>query len=156
MHNTIYIVQIKFIKRLYFIHRWKAVYGKYPDQTDVDNMFKDFVPMQLECLPKYTTLIPGCAEAISTLKNELKMKIGSSTGFTKSMVDVLLREAKKQGYSPDSSVAGDEVINGARPKPFMVYRNLDMLNVSPIQSVVKVCGVTLFIFFVKSKSNTQK
>ena len=45
---------------------------------------------------------------------------------------------KKQGYTPDASVAGDEVINGARPKPFMVYRNLDLMNVHPIQSVVKV------------------
>ncbi len=43
------------------------------------------------------------------------------------------------------NVAGDEVIHGARPKPFMVYRNLDLLDVADIQSVVKVddtvCGV---------------
>ena len=39
---------------------------------------------------------------------------------------------------PDASVAGDEVIHGARPKPFMVYRNLDLMDISPIQSVVKV------------------
>ena len=39
---------------------------------------------------------------------------------------------------PDASIAGDEVEHGARPKPFMVYRNLDLLDVHPIQSVVKV------------------
>ena len=54
------------------------------------------------------------------------------------MVDILEEDAKKQGYTPDASVEGDEVINGARPKPFMVYRNLDLMNVNPIQSVVKV------------------
>ena len=54
------------------------------------------------------------------------------------MVDILLEEAKKQGYEPDSSVAGDEVIHGARPDPFMLYKNLDILGVTPIQSVVKV------------------
>ena len=54
------------------------------------------------------------------------------------MVDILEEDAKKQGYTPDASVAGDEVVNGARPKPFMVYRNLDLMNVHPIQSVVKV------------------
>ena len=64
--------------------------------------------------------------------------LGSSTGFVRSMVDILEKDAEKQGYSPDASVAGDEVINGARPKPFMVYRNLDLMNVHPIQSVVKV------------------
>ncbi len=118
--------------------RWKEVYGRYPDQGDVDNMFKDFVPMQLDCLRKYTDLIPGCVESINTLRSEFNMKIGSTTGFLKSMVDILLEEAKKQGYEPDSSVAGDQVIHGARPNPHMVYKNLDNLGVSPIQSVVKV------------------
>ena len=42
------------------------------------------------------------------------MKIGSTTGFTKSMVDVLLEDAKKQGYVPDASVAGDEVSTETR------------------------------------------
>ena len=54
------------------------------------------------------------------------------------MVDVLLEAAIKQGFTPDATVAGDEVINGARPKPFMVYRNLDLLDAWPIESVVKV------------------
>jgi len=70
----------------------------------------------------------------------MNIKIGSTTGFTKSMVDILLREAKKQGYVPDSSVAGDQVINnlGFRPAPFMIYQNLLNLGVYPIESVIKV------------------
>jgi len=31
--------------------RWAKKHGKYPDQGDVDAMFRDFVPMQLKCLP---------------------------------------------------------------------------------------------------------
>lgn len=62
----------------------------------------------------------------------------TSTGFIRPMVDILEREAKKQGYVPDASIAGDEVEHGARPKPFMVYRNLDLMDIHPIQSVVKV------------------
>ena len=73
---------------------------------DVDRMFKDFVPMQLGCLKKYTDLIPGTAETVKTLRSEFGLKIGSTTGFLKSMVDVLLEDAKKQGYQPDASVAG--------------------------------------------------
>jgi len=118
--------------------RWKEVHGKYPDQGDVDRMFKDFVPMQIAVLGKYSELIPGTAEVIRILRKELGCKIGVTTGFTRSMVDVLLAEAKKQGYEPDVNVAGDEVIHGARPKPFMVYRNLDLLDVPNIHSVVKV------------------
>ena len=118
--------------------RWFDKYKAYPTQEDVNNMFKDFVPMQLDCLRKYTTLLPGAADTVKKLQNEYNIKIGSTTGFTKEMVDVLLEDAASQGYRPDSSVAGDEVMNGARPNPHMVYKNLDLLNVSPIQSVVKV------------------
>lgn len=117
--------------------RWKGVHGKYPDQGDVDKMFADFVPMQLDCLRQYTGLLPGVAEATQTLQKD-GIKIGSTTGFVRSMVDILEADAKQQGYVPDASVAGDEVEHGARPKPFMVYRNLDLLDVHPIQSVIKV------------------
>ena len=117
--------------------RWTGIHGCEPDQTDVDRMFADFVPMQLECLRKYTTLLPHVAEVTQTFQKQ-GIKIGSSTGFFRSMVDILEADAKEQGYVPDASVAGDEVENGARPKPFMVYRNLDLMDVHPIQSVVKV------------------
>ena len=117
--------------------RWKKIHGKYPDQSDVDRMFADFVPLQLDCLRKYTTLLPGVAEVTQRLQKQ-GIKIGSTTGFIRSMVDILEEDAAKQGYKPDASVAGDEVTNGARPSPHMVYKNLDMLNITPIQSVVKV------------------
>lgn len=82
------------------------------------------------------------------------LKIGSTTGFTKVMVDILLEKAKEQGYTPDSSVAGDEVSRlagirmqwssqvpnnmGFRPAPFMLYQNLCNLGVFPIESVSTV------------------
>jgi len=117
--------------------RWKAVHGQYPGQEEVDAMFADFVPMQLACLREYTKLLPGVTDTVQKLQ-ALGIKVGSSTGFTRAMVDILEEDARKQGYVPDASVAGDEVIHGARPKPFMVYRNLDLLDVHPIQSVIKV------------------
>ena len=117
--------------------RWKGVYGKYPDQADVDRMFADFVPLQLDCLRNYTTLLPGIAEVTQRLQKQ-GIKIGSTTGLIRSMVDILEEDAAKQGYTPDASVAGDEVINGARPSPHMVFKNLDLLNITPIHSVIKI------------------
>ena len=118
--------------------RWRERHGKYPTQNCVDKMFKDFVPLQIGNLGTYSTLLPGVRAAVFRLRNECNLKIGVTTGFTRPMVDVLLMDAISQGFEPDCTVAGDEVENGARPKPFMVYKNLDLLNVSPIQSVVKV------------------
>jgi phosphonoacetaldehyde hydrolase len=117
--------------------RWKGVHGSYPGQEDVDRMFADFVPLQLECLRQYSGLLPGVAEVTQRLQAR-GIRIGSTTGFTRPMVDILEEEAAKQGYRPDASVAGDEVIHGARPGPFMLYRNLDLLGTYPIQSIVKV------------------
>lgn len=117
--------------------RWIDVHGTKPTQADVDRMFADFVPIQLECLPRYTALLPGVADVTQALQSE-NIKIGSTTGFIRPMVDVLEKDAAEQGYVPDASVAGDEVEHGARPSPFMVYRNLDLLDAWPIQSVIKV------------------
>jgi phosphonoacetaldehyde hydrolase len=117
--------------------RWYGVHGRYPDAADAERMFADFVPAQVACLPEYATLLPGVAEVTQRLQAR-GIKLGVSTGFTREMVDVLLAAAIEQGFRPDATVAGDEVLNGARPKPFMVYRNLDLLDVTPIQSVIKV------------------
>ena len=117
--------------------RWRKIKDEYPTQDDVDNMFSDFVPMQLDCLRRYTTLLPGVAETTKKIQ-ESGIKVGSTTGFVRSMVDILAADAAEQGFHPDTTVAGDEVVNGARPKPFMIYRNLDVLDIHPIQSVIKV------------------
>lgn len=117
--------------------RWKDVKGTLPGQADVDAMFADFVPLQLECLRQYTDLLPGVADVIKRVQSA-GIKIGSTTGFTRPMVDILEEEAAKQGYRPDASVAGDEVVHGARPAPHMVYKNLDLLGIDTIQSVIKI------------------
>ena len=117
--------------------RWNSIKGSYPTDDDVANMFEEFVPAQLACLPQYTALLPGVAEVTQQLQKD-GIRLGVSTGFLRSMVDVLLADARKQGFSPDATVAGDEVVSGARPKPHMVYKNLDLMDITTIQSVVKV------------------
>ncbi len=81
--------------------RWKDVHGKYPDQSDVDRMFEDFVPLQLTCLPAHTGLLPGVADVVSRLQQQ-GIKVGCSTGFTRPMVDILEKAAKEQGMELDA------------------------------------------------------
>ena len=101
-------------------------------------MFKDFVPMQLDCLAEYSKILPNVKETVDILRNEHNLKIGLTTGFTRDMVNVLEKNVNAQGVFLDSTVAGDDVQNGYRPAPHMVYKNLDLLDISPINSVVKV------------------
>src|SRR5690606_31490597 len=57
--------------------RWRKVHGREPDQADVDRMFADFVPAQIECLPTYAGLLPGIAEVTQRLQQR-GLKIGVS------------------------------------------------------------------------------
>ena len=65
------------------------------------------------------------------------LRIGSTTGYTRALLDVVLPAAAKLGYSPDASVTPDEV-GGGRPKPFMCYRNAILLGVFPLWHCVKI------------------
>ncbi|MBI5950042.1 MAG: phosphonoacetaldehyde hydrolase [Chloroflexi bacterium] len=119
---------------------WKVAHGSYASEADIDNLFENFVPMQIDVLKEYAEPIPGCLEAIDELR-ESNIKIGSTTGYIRSMMDVLAPVAKEKGYDPDCIVCPDEVPAG-RPFPWMIYQNLMQLDVYPMQSVVKV-GDTL-------------
>lgn len=69
------------------------------------------------------------------------MKIGTTTGYLRSMMDILAPKAKENGYEPDCIVCPDEVPAG-RPYPWMCYQNAIQLGVFPMQAIVKV-GDTL-------------
>jgi phosphonoacetaldehyde hydrolase len=99
-------------------------------------MFADFVPLQLACLAEHAEPIAGCLETIEALRSR-GMKIGSTTGFTHEMMDVLLPEAKRRGYAPDVTIAANDVPQG-RPYPYMCLRNVIDLGVSSVEACVKV------------------
>lgn len=119
---------------------WRQKRGSDPSDADIDSLFGEFATLQTEILRQYTLPIRGLAETIADLRRR-KIKIGSTTGYTRAMMDIVLPEAEKQGYVPDALVCPDEVPAG-RPYPWMVYQNLINLQVYPSEAVVKV-GDTL-------------
>ncbi|XP_031552701.1 uncharacterized protein LOC116289900 [Actinia tenebrosa] len=117
--------------------RWHEKFGRYPNEEDVERMFQNFVPKQIDCLEQYSEMISGAADTVTTLREEFGLKIGSTTGFTTAMVDKLKKAAADQGYVPDCYVAADEVPQ-ARPYPYMVWLNAIRLDVNPVEAIVKV------------------
>jgi len=116
--------------------RWEAAHGRKPTGQDVEVMFQEFVPRQLACLPDYADLIPGALEAASDFRRR-GMKIGSTTGYTREMMELVVGEARQRGYEPDSSVCATDVPAG-RPEPWMCLQNAMNLRVYPMEAVVKV------------------
>ena len=83
-HKKVHIRQIS--KNENVAARWEKKHGRKPTETDVDAMFKDFIPLQLECLAQYADLIPGTLEAVAEFRRR-GLKIGSTTGYTQEMMD---------------------------------------------------------------------
>jgi len=116
--------------------RWTEVHGSEPTDTDVDEMFARFVPLQEACLSEYSQLIPGTLEVVAECRKR-GYKIGSTSGYLPGMLAINLADAQKQGYSPDATFGAGDVPRG-RPFGHMVIRNMLELDISPVQSVVKI------------------
>jgi phosphonoacetaldehyde hydrolase len=116
--------------------RWRRRYGSAPAEKEVEALFADFIPRQLSCLAMHSDLVPGAAEAVARLR-ERGLKIGSTTGYTRPMLQMLLDCAGAQGYRPDSAVCPDDVGAG-RPLPWMCYQNAINLKAYPLEACVKI------------------
>lgn len=116
--------------------RWFDVHSRAPSETDVDAMFEDFVPMQLAVLNEHAELIPGVLGAIEEFRLR-GLKIGSTTGFTRQMMEIVSLVAKNQGYEPDALVCSNEVPAG-RPEPWMCFEVAKQLGIYPMESMVKI------------------
>lgn len=65
------------------------------------------------------------------------IKIGSTTGYLTEMMEINQRDAKHQGYEPDSTVCAADVPAG-RPYPYMCLQNVINLGVTTVEACVKV------------------
>jgi phosphonoacetaldehyde hydrolase len=116
--------------------RWQAIHGSQCTEEDVCAMYLELVPIQMAILPGYCELIPGTIEAIAEVRAR-GYKVGSTTGYPRSVGEIAARAAIEQGYEPDVMVCADEVPAG-RPEPWMLLRAMENMRVFPPSAVVKV------------------
>ncbi|MFX3634264.1 MAG: phosphonoacetaldehyde hydrolase [Candidatus Pristimantibacillus sp.] len=121
------------------VKAWKGKYGRAIEENDIDEMYEAFEPMLFSILHLFSMPVPGAVELADQLR-ALRIKLGTTTGYTRAMLDVILPEAAKLGYSPDCTVTPDEVKEG-RPHPWMIYRCAELLGLTPSDGFVK-CGDT--------------
>ncbi len=115
---------------------WSNMQGRPPSEDNVGALFQEFIPRQLSCLDRYSDLIPGMAETAARLRAR-GMKIGTTTGYTRPMLEIVRKQAAVQGYEPDSTVCPEDV-GGGRPMPWMCYENAIRLKVYPLEACVKI------------------
>lgn len=115
---------------------WAEKHGRTPATEDIQAVYDIFVPLNEEVVSDYCTLVPGTIETVTALR-ERQLKIGSTTGYTRSIMERVLPLAEKQGYVPDNLVCAGDLPHG-RPTPMNMYKCFLDLDVWPASSVVKV------------------
>ncbi len=105
-------------------------------EADIDRMYEQFIPIQLEALPNYGRAIPG---AIETIRNWRRsgLKVVATTGYNHEMMRVVVDGITRQGMEFDLALCGGDVPKG-RPAPWMIYRAMEAMNVYPPEAVVKI------------------
>ncbi|SMC91002.1 phosphonoacetaldehyde hydrolase [Fulvimarina manganoxydans] len=116
--------------------RWKKAQGKKPDDDAVTRVYEHFVPKNIDVVSAYCDLVPGAAETFDWLKSQ-GIKVGSTTGYTRAIMEKVLPLAKSQGFAPENCVCADDLAIG-RPTPMGMYRCFLDLGVWPAGAVVKV------------------
>ena len=115
---------------------WTAAQGTAPDEAAIDRLYAVFVPMNEAVAADYAELVPGALETVRWLRAR-GVKIGSTTGYTRSIMARVAPVAAARGYAPDTLVCADDMPEG-RPGPLMMVRCFADLAVWPPASVLKV------------------
>lgn len=120
---------------------WEEKYGRDFHEQDVEALYAEFEPALMATLSDYTDPIPTVIEAMEVLR-ERGLKVGSTTGYTNTMMDVVVSNALAKGYSPDCYVTPDDTNAMGRPYPYMIYRNMEKLKLQTAWKIVKVGDTT--------------
>ncbi len=115
---------------------WQRQHGCPVSESDILGMYHDFLPLQKQILAAGSSVIPGVPEVIDWLRRN-GLRIGSSTGYTRELMDVVCPLAESQGFVPDVTVCSDEVPAG-RPAPWLNLRVAEQLQVFPLHQIAIV------------------
>jgi phosphonoacetaldehyde hydrolase len=115
---------------------WRAAHGAPLTDADVDRLYALFTPMNVAAVPDHAALVPGVPALMQDLRAR-RLKIGSTTGYNREIMEVLSPLAAAQGFAPDNLVCAGDVPEN-RPSPLGMYRCFLDLEVWPGHRVVKV------------------
>ena len=100
-------------------------------------MYDIFEEKLLSILDQFTEVKPYVLETVDELRKN-GIRIGSTTGYTDKMMDIVVPKAKENGYEPDAWFSPDAVEGFGRPYPYMVFKNMQTLGIQSVDQVMKV------------------
>jgi phosphonoacetaldehyde hydrolase len=115
---------------------WLAAHGRLPTEVDVDAIMAVFEPMNVASVKHHADIIPGALLAVMEARVR-GLRIGSTTGYTRPIMNELIPLAAAAGYEPDVVVCAGDLPEG-RPAPLMMWHTMAALGAWPASTVVKV------------------
>jgi len=115
---------------------WTRANGAAPIDADVAALMTALGPLMREQAARAARLIDGARSTTDALRAQ-GIRIASSTGYTRDMMQPVLQAAAAQGYVPEHLVCSGETPAG-RPTPLMIYKACAELGIWPLSRVVKV------------------
>ncbi len=116
---------------------WQERYQKAPDDADADRLYERFEPALLRILSQFADPKPYVVDTIARIR-KMGIKIGSTTGYTDIMMNVVVPKAAELGYEPDCWFSPDATGGMGRPYPYMIFKNMETLKISSVEHVIKV------------------
>jgi phosphonoacetaldehyde hydrolase len=92
--------------------------------------------MNAASVREHMDFIPGALDTVNAARAR-GLRIGSTTGYNRPIMEVVTPIAAAAGYAPDNLVCAGDLAAG-RPSPLMMYRSFADLGVWPPHTVVKV------------------
>ena len=117
--------------------RWEAQFGRAMSQEDVRHIYDTFIPLQVERVSDHSALVPGALALVHELRRQ-GLKIGSTTGYPRQVMERLMVLASERGYTPDCTICADDLKAGARPGPWMALACVQHLQIGAVAHCVKV------------------
>ena len=116
---------------------WMEKYHRKWTEQDVDALYGLFEENLFGILDQCADVNPYVLETVAKLR-EKGIKIGSTTGYTDAMMQIVAPKAAEHGYAPDVWFSPDAVGHKGRPYPYMMNKNMEALGILSVQQVIKV------------------
>jgi phosphonoacetaldehyde hydrolase len=115
---------------------WRANHGCDFDDAAIDAIFEVFEPMNVAAVEAHSALIPGAHDALQWCKAR-GIRVGSTTGYTRPIMERLMPLAAAQGFVPEVTICAGDLAAG-RPSPLQIWSALAQMGIWPASSVIKL------------------
>lgn len=117
-------------------NRFRSTHGRLPGAEDTERLYLAAIAAMAGLARDFAQPVRGAAETLAELRGQ-GVAIGSTTGYSRSVMDEIAPVAAAEGIAPDVIVCAEEVAD-PRPGPGQILACLGALDIEPAGDVVKV------------------